>query len=96
MYKIKYLPGYEKEVYKLLKKNPSLRPHVRKTLKLLSVNPHHPSLHSHKVTTHEFEGVWSSRITGDLRILWQYSSFEIRLILIHKIGGHSGKNRVYK
>lgn len=41
-------------------------------LKLLGQDPWEPSLKSHKVTTDLFGKVFSSSITGDIRIIWRY------------------------
>jgi hypothetical protein len=63
----------------------------------LRVNPFYPSLKSHKTTTKTAKGkCFSSRITGDIRIIWNYNKNEICAIDLINIGGHEGKDKVYK
>jgi len=49
MVKILFTVKYEKRVQKFLKQHPSLENQYIKTLKLLSLNPNHPSLRLHKL-----------------------------------------------
>jgi mRNA-degrading endonuclease YafQ of YafQ-DinJ toxin-antitoxin module len=42
------------------------------------------------------KGVYSSSISGDLRIIWEFSENEINIIDLLDIGGHSGSKSVYK
>ena len=40
--------------------------------------------------------IFSSRVTGNIRIVWDYSENEINVIDVFDIGGHEGKDKVYK
>jgi proteic killer suppression protein len=46
---ILYTDSYNKRARKFLKKHPELLGQYEKTLKLLEINPHHPSLRLHKL-----------------------------------------------
>jgi len=48
--KIIYSDKYNKKAKKFLKKHPDLVVQYEKTVELLELNPHHPSLRLHKLT----------------------------------------------
>ena len=50
MIKIIYSDTYKKKVNKFVKKHPELIGQYEKTLKLLELNPYHPSLRLHKLS----------------------------------------------
>lgn len=50
MTKILYTDSYIKKAKKFVKKHPELLSQYEKTLKLLELNPFHPSLRLHKLT----------------------------------------------
>ena len=82
---------FVKKLQKLTSKNPALKDKISTTLKALARNPLDPPLKSHKV-----QDYWSSSVTGDIRIIWQYGDDKIvKIIEVLDIGGHSGSNRVY-
>ena len=95
MYKLLFKSGFEEGYRKLTKNNNELKKRVLKTLKLLSEDPLYPSLRSHKVNTKEFTNIWSSWVTGDIRIIWRYHQ-NVLVIELLSIGGHSGRGSVYK
>jgi mRNA-degrading endonuclease YafQ of YafQ-DinJ toxin-antitoxin module len=47
--KIIYTESYTRRAKKFIKKHPDLLPQYEKTLKLLEINPNHPSLRMHKL-----------------------------------------------
>lgn len=49
-YKIVYTRSYNRIAAKFLKGHPDLIKQYEKTLKLLEINPHHPSLRLHKLS----------------------------------------------
>lgn len=49
-YKLLFTEQYEKRLRKFIKKRPELLSQYEKTIKLLEVNPHHPSLRLHKLS----------------------------------------------
>jgi mRNA-degrading endonuclease YafQ of YafQ-DinJ toxin-antitoxin module len=93
MYKLQFRKYFVKKYLKLIKNDLSLKLKVVKIFEQLEAEPFHPSLKSHKV-----QHVYSSRVTGDIRIIWQYNpdnNNEIQILELLDIGGHSGGNRVY-
>ena len=49
-YKLILTEQYEKRIRKFIKKHPELLSQYEKTVRLLEVNPHHPSLRLHKLS----------------------------------------------
>jgi len=96
MYSIKADPFFEKSYKKLTHGNEQLKKAVRKTVKLLEENPNHPSLKSHKVQTRLLGERWSSWVTGDIRIIWDFDEEDNLIILVLDLGGYSGRGKVYK
>lgn len=72
-----------------------LKQKIVKALKQLAVDPQHQSLKAHKVGTRRFGERWTIWVTGDLRIIWDYSQDKGK-ILILGLGGHSGRKKVYR
>jgi len=60
----------------------------------LSINPFLKELGTHKVSAVVGENRFSSRVTGDLRIIWEFENNTIILLLT--LGGHPGSKKVYK
>lgn len=48
-YRLIYPDSYLKRAKKFLKKHPEIRSQYQKTLELLELNPHHPSLRLHRL-----------------------------------------------
>jgi len=89
-------PYFLKKAKKLLAKNVDLIRKTSQTILKIKDNPHDISLKTHKVITPKFGEAFSSRINGDLRIIWNYGQrYEIQVIDLLDIGGHSGINSVY-
>jgi addiction module RelE/StbE family toxin len=88
-------PYFSKKAKKILNKNHQLIEKTANTIEKLSINPHNPTLKSHKVVTPKFGSAFSSRVTGDLRIIWDYDGNNIDIIDLLDMGGHSGGNKVY-
>lgn len=51
-YRILYTSNYIKRAAKFIKRHPDLLPQYEKTLKLLELNPYHPSLRLHRLKGH--------------------------------------------
>ena len=92
---VKTTTTFDRSYKKLSKKNPLLTSIVPKIVKKIRRDPFEKSLHTHKVISRNHGLVYSSRITKDLRILWIEENRGI-VILLLDMGGHSGKNKVYK
>jgi len=48
-FRIIYTPGYNRRAARFLKRHPDLLSQYEKTLKLLEINPFHPSLRLHRL-----------------------------------------------
>ncbi len=77
-------------------RDPSVDVSIAAALKRLELDPLMPALRSHKVRDRNNRIVFSSRVTGDLRILWDYRDAEAHVIDLLDLGGHSGKRKVYR
>jgi len=79
---------YEKEASKVLKRDPALREKLRHTLLTLQMDIFHPALKTHKLKG-ILEGLWSSSIAYDLRIIFEISEINgEKVIQLHSIGTH--------
>jgi addiction module RelE/StbE family toxin len=85
-YKILYPNSYVKRAKKFLKKHPEIHNQYQKTLELLEVNPHHPSLRSHGLQG-RLEGLSSVSINMSYRIVLEMIIREGEIILID-VGNH--------
>jgi mRNA-degrading endonuclease YafQ of YafQ-DinJ toxin-antitoxin module len=84
MFAAEFSKYFQKQYKKLIKNNKIIEARIDTALiKLLE----DPELVSHKVGEY-----WSYRVTGDIRIIWEYKDGELVLLLL-KIGGHG---QVYK
>ncbi len=96
MFKIVYSEFFKKKYKKLIKNNTKLENKIDEKLKTLTINPKDISLKSHKVNSRYFDNVFSSSVTGDIRIIWKYDNEgNIEIIYLLDIGGHDGGNGVY-
>jgi hypothetical protein len=60
------------------------------------MNPNNPILRSHKTMAKIENGnIFSSRVTKNIRIIWNYGD-EVDTIDVADIGGHEGGDKVYK
>lgn len=89
-------PTYDESYKKLIKGDQEKEKRANKAVKLMRIDPFYPSLKSHKVNTRNFREKWSSWITGDLRIIWDFDETEKQIILLYAITKHSGSHREYK
>jgi mRNA-degrading endonuclease YafQ of YafQ-DinJ toxin-antitoxin module len=65
---VEYSVQFGREYGKLIRRNSILEKQIDKCLRTLSLNPFSPTLKTHKVNTSTYGSVWSSRVTGDIRI----------------------------
>ncbi len=85
---------FDKAFMNLVRKNITLKSKVIKVFKTISADPFHPSLRTHKVQTRSYGLGYSSRVTGDLRIIWNFTPNELVIIAL-TIGSHTGRKKVY-
>ena len=86
MFRIIYTPGYNKRAAKFLKKHPELHLQYEKTLRLLEVNPHHPSLRIHRLKG-VLNDLHSILINMSYRITLEMIIWKDQLILVD-VGRH--------
>ena len=86
---------YSRKMQKLVNKKPSLLEKIILTLKIMKLDPFDAKINTHKVYAKIGFEAYSSRITGDIRIIWNFDEDQIKVIDLLDIGGHSGKNTVY-
>ncbi len=96
MSKYKFRPSTEfiRLYKKYSKSNKQLEGKIDNAIAALLENPFSPSLRTHLVNTRSYGKKYSSRITGDLRLIWDFSESRISILAL-AIGGHSGKKGVY-
>lgn len=71
MFRILFTESYQKREQKFFLKHPELKSNYGKTLKLLSLDPKHPSLRLHKLKG-KHEGLSSVSINISYRIIIQF------------------------
>jgi len=96
MYKLNSTKHFEKAVTKLLKSKRLSQEVFKKTILTLIKTPFSLKLKTHKVVSRNHGQRYSSRIDGDLRIIWDFDENENLVLLLLDIGGHDGKRAVYK
>ncbi|MEA3371609.1 MAG: type II toxin-antitoxin system mRNA interferase toxin, RelE/StbE family [Campylobacterota bacterium] len=89
-YKLIFTEQYEKRLRKFIKKHPEILSQYEKTIRLLEVNPHHPSLRLHKLSG-KLSDLHSVSINISYRITIELIITEKEVIPI-EIGSH---NEVY-
>lgn len=85
-YKLIYTNSYNKRASKFLKKHPDLIGQYEKTLKLLELNPYHPSLRLHALKG-KLKELSSVSINISYRITLQMIIIEKEIILVD-VGHH--------
>jgi mRNA-degrading endonuclease YafQ of YafQ-DinJ toxin-antitoxin module len=89
-------PTFDEAYKRLIKGDQEKEKRAKKAVKLLRIDPFYASLKTHKVTTRHFGKRWSSFITGDLRLIWDFDETKSHIILLLTIAKHSGSHREYK
>ncbi len=96
MYTLIFTKHFDEIYTSTTKENKKIEKKIRKALHFLEQNPSYPSLKTHKASTKNYGQQWSSSVTRDIRIIWDYDSDNRLIILLLDIGGHSGTHKVYK
>jgi mRNA-degrading endonuclease YafQ of YafQ-DinJ toxin-antitoxin module len=86
-YKLVFPESYIRRARKFLKKHPEIHSQYRKTLQLLELNPHHPSLRLHSLQG-RLSGLSSVSINISYRIVLEMI-IEGNEILLVSIGKHN-------
>jgi mRNA-degrading endonuclease YafQ of YafQ-DinJ toxin-antitoxin module len=85
-YRLIYPDSYIKCAKKFLKKHPKIRSQYQKTLELLEINPHHPSLRLHGLQG-RLKGLSSVSINMSYRIVLELIIVDSDIILVD-VGKH--------
>ena len=85
-FRIIYTKTYNKRASKFIKRHPELVEQYEKTLKLLEINPYHPSLRLHELKG-KLKGLHSVSINLSYRITLELMISEKDIILID-VGPH--------
>ena len=85
-YKLIFTEQYEKRLRKFIKKHPEVLSQYEKTIRLLEVNPHHPSLRLHKLSG-KLSDLHSVSINISYRITLELIFTEKEIIPV-EIGSH--------
>lgn len=96
MYVLIYTKTFDRSYSEILRGDQKKEKRAKKALKFLQQDPFYPSLKSHKVNTRHFGERWSSWVTGNLRIIWDFDRENNITILLLAITEHSGTHREYK
>ena len=86
MYKLVFTESYIRRARKFLKKHPDILGQYEKTLLLLELNPHHPSLRLHNLQG-RLNGLSSVSINMSYRIVLEFMIKEGEIIPVD-IGNH--------
>lgn len=95
-YTLLYKPRFIRRLHKLVAADRSLRSRVEKTLGQLEKNPMHPGLRTHKITRITGDSAFTARVTGNLRIIWEFNGQHAHMLDILDMGGHEGSKKVYR
>ena len=85
-HKLIFTEQYEKRLRKFIKKRPEVLSQYEKTIRLLEVNPHHPSLRLHKLSG-KLSDLHSVSINISYRITIELILTENKIIPV-QIGSH--------
>lgn len=85
-YRLIYTQSYNKRAAKFLKKHPDLAGQYEKTLKLLELDPFHPSLRLHQLKG-KLKDLSSVSINVSYRIALEFIMVEKEIILVN-VGHH--------
>ncbi len=96
-YQIVLREYFVKKYTKIIKRNKPLQEKINKVILEISNDPTSPKLKTHKILLGKNDFSYSSRVTGDIRIIWDYDKNGcVEIIELLDIGGHSGGNKVYR
>ena len=96
MFTLIFTKPFDKSYKSIIKENKEIAKKARKALLLLEQDPFYPSLKTHRANTKNYGAKWSSWVTGDIRIIWDYDTENRLVIILLDIGKHSGTHKVYK
>lgn len=83
-------PAFSREVKRLIRRNPQLRQPIEQTLQMLTEEPFHPSLKTHKLKG-DLAEKWAYSIDYSNRIVFKFvqaPDLQTEVILLLAIGSH--------
>ena len=89
-YALVFTDDYTRRALRFLKRHPELKNQYAKTLALLEINPHHPSLRLHALAG-RLQGVHSVSINLSYRITLELMIHEKQIIPLN-VGDHDAVN----
>lgn len=95
MYTIFPTKAFSRKAKKLLNTK-QLKELFKKCIEILELDPFAKNLSTHKVQSRKYGLMYSSRISGDLRLIWNFDEDDRIVIILFDVGGHEGGNKVYK
>lgn len=94
-YQVSFSGPFMRRMKKIRKYNKPLFDRINQTINQLKINPFYPSLKTHTVNNSIHGEVSSSRVDGDVRILWIFEEGNFKIVNILAVGGHSGSHKIY-
>lgn len=94
-YQLKPKKYFAKKFNKLIAKNKTLENRLELVFDKMTFDPFDLSLRTHKVRSKLGIEAYSSRVTGGLRIIWDFNGTNITILDLLDIDGHGGGNGVY-
>ena len=85
-YKLIYTDSYTKKAKRFVKEHPELLTQYEKTLKILEINPHHPSLRLHPLKG-KLKDLYSVSINISYRITLEFYFNDKEIVLVN-VGHH--------
>jgi mRNA-degrading endonuclease YafQ of YafQ-DinJ toxin-antitoxin module len=86
---------FTRKYVKLIKNNQKLMSKIEAVFGIMYNDPFAATLKTHKVRAKIGFEAYSSRVSGDIRIIWNFDKDKIWIIDLFDIGGHSGSQSVY-
>ncbi|MGV8175205.1 MAG: type II toxin-antitoxin system YafQ family toxin [Methanothrix sp.] len=83
-------PGFKRSFKRSIRRRPDLQEKIENALKLLSDNPYHPVLHTHKLKG-DLAGSWACTVDFEYRIVFEFvrdSKTQEEIIMLDAIGTH--------
>ena len=93
-YNLSFDKNFLRKLKKYYKKNKALHGRVKIFLKSFANDPFYSGFKTHRVIVPNHRKVYASRVTGDIRVIWNLE--DDYTILLLDIGGHEGSKKVYK
>ncbi len=94
MYSIFPTKAFSRKAKKILRTK-QLQESFKRSIAIFEINPFAKGLFTHKVQSRKYGLMYSSKVTGDIRLIWNFDENNMILILLFDIGGHEGARKVY-